>query len=135
MKYIIITGASKGIGRAAALQFAKKGAHLFLSARSSLEELVPLIEKQGASVSAFQADLSVSGEADKMMEAAIEEMRQSTLEEAVLINNAGMVDPVGPAASIKVKKYQSIWSLICQHRLYVPHILSKVWRKRVFLRL
>lgn len=101
MKYIIITGASKGIGRAAAMQFAKKGAHLFLSARSSLEELVPLIEKQGASVSAFQADLSVSGEADKMMEAAIEEMRQSTLEEAVLINNAGMVDPVGPAASYK----------------------------------
>lgn len=101
MKYIIITGASKGIGRAAALQFAKKGTHLFLSARSSLEDLVPLIEEKGATVSVFQADLSISGEADKMMEAAEQEISRDNPKEAVLINNAGMVDPVGPSTSYR----------------------------------
>ncbi len=45
--------------------------------------------------------MSISGEADKMMEAAEQEISRENPEEAVLINNAGMVDPVGPSASYR----------------------------------
>ena len=38
-KYALITGASRGIGRACALRFAREGWHVFLNCRSSLEEL------------------------------------------------------------------------------------------------
>lgn len=39
MKSVLITGASRGIGRACALRFAREGWHVFLNCRSSLEEL------------------------------------------------------------------------------------------------
>lgn len=38
-KYALITGASRGIGRACALRFAREGWHVFLNCRSSLDEL------------------------------------------------------------------------------------------------
>ncbi len=39
VKYVLVTGASRGIGRACALRFAEEGLHVFLNCRSSLEEL------------------------------------------------------------------------------------------------
>ncbi|MBM6947965.1 elongation factor P 5-aminopentanone reductase [Mordavella massiliensis] len=39
VKYVLVTGASRGIGRACALRFAKEGWHVFLNCRSSLDEL------------------------------------------------------------------------------------------------
>lgn len=39
MKSVLITGASRGIGRACALRFAREGWHVFLNCRSSLKEL------------------------------------------------------------------------------------------------
>ena len=39
VKYVLVTGASRGIGRACALRFAEEGWHVFLNCRSSLEEL------------------------------------------------------------------------------------------------
>ncbi len=38
-KYVLVTGSSRGIGRAAALKFAAQGFHVFLNCRRSLEEL------------------------------------------------------------------------------------------------
>ena len=39
VKYVLVTGASRGIGRACALRFAEEGWHVFLNCRSSLDEL------------------------------------------------------------------------------------------------
>ncbi|HJA43809.1 MAG TPA: 3-oxoacyl-ACP reductase FabG [Candidatus Dorea stercoravium] len=44
-KYALITGASRGIGRACALRFAREGWHVFLNCRSSLEELEEVQEE------------------------------------------------------------------------------------------
>lgn len=38
-KYILVTGASRGIGKACAIRFAREGWHVFLNCRSSIEEL------------------------------------------------------------------------------------------------
>ena len=38
-KYILVTGASRGIGRSIALKFAREGYHVFLNCRTSLNEL------------------------------------------------------------------------------------------------
>jgi NAD(P)-dependent dehydrogenase (short-subunit alcohol dehydrogenase family) len=86
-KTVVITGASSGIGRAAALKIAKAGGIPILVARSmdKLEELKQEIEDGGGTAYAYSADLSdtdaIDGLVDQMMgdHAAID----------ILVNNAG----------------------------------------------
>jgi NAD(P)-dependent dehydrogenase (short-subunit alcohol dehydrogenase family) len=59
-KVALITGATSGIGRAAAILFASEGAKVVAVGRRKQkgEELVSLIKKQGGEASFFQADVS-----------------------------------------------------------------------------
>ena len=87
-KTVLITGASSGIGRAAALDLAKRGAHLILVARSadSLHALADEIRgKHSVSVAVIPADLGQPGAAAKLMTA----VDAAGLAVDVLINNAG----------------------------------------------
>ncbi len=89
MKNVLITGASGGIGRAAALVFAEQGWGVALhcyngiqSARETAEE----IQFQGGSAEVFQADLREERDVEAMFDAA--EQRFGFLE--ALVNNAGV---------------------------------------------
>lgn len=84
----LITGASSGIGKALADEFAKDGYHLVLAARSvdKLEALADVIRQQhGVSVTVIKADLESNAGA-KDLHAAIK-AKQITL--TALVNNAG----------------------------------------------
>lgn len=71
---VVITGASSGIGRAAAHAFAKDGARLVLAARSieSLHEVAAECAKRGAQVITVPTDISVESAAENLMRAAAE---------------------------------------------------------------
>ncbi|GAA3979723.1 SDR family NAD(P)-dependent oxidoreductase [Mucilaginibacter dorajii] len=89
-EYALITGASKGIGRAIALLLAQKGYNLLLVARSAneLENLTTLVKSQ-YSVEAtyyYVADLSVSGTASQIAEW----IKTLNVPVSILINNAGL---------------------------------------------
>ncbi|MFO0663011.1 MAG: SDR family NAD(P)-dependent oxidoreductase [Polyangiaceae bacterium] len=60
MKHVFLTGASSGIGHAIALEYAAKGAHLYVAARreKELTSLVSRIEKSGGSATAVPLDVS-----------------------------------------------------------------------------
>ncbi|MBA2943713.1 3-ketoacyl-ACP reductase [Paenibacillus sp. CGMCC 1.16610] len=84
----IITGAGKGIGKAAAITLAKEGVHLGLVARShaDLESLQQeLTSTYGIKVSIATADISKRTEAVRAVELLIEEL--GSLD--ILLNNAG----------------------------------------------
>ena len=88
-KHVLITGASRGIGRACALAFSRAGFHVFLNCRNSvaaLEELSQELTAIGASCTVVPGDV---GNPDAVREIF------STIESLcpgldVLVNNAGI---------------------------------------------
>ncbi|WP_035293000.1 3-oxoacyl-[acyl-carrier-protein] reductase [Clostridium sp. KNHs214] len=88
-KNAIVTGASRGIGRAIALKLAEKGANIVINYRSNkekAEELVKEIEAKGVKALAIEGDVSIFSEAESMINKAFEKLGSVD----ILVNNAGI---------------------------------------------
>jgi short-subunit dehydrogenase len=103
-KNIIVTGASSGIGRAAAQLLARQGARVALVARSR-EALEELSHELAGSV-VIAADLSRAGEASRM----IAEAQHALGAIDVLVNNAGR-GIYGQVEKVDLKTYEDVWHL------------------------
>lgn len=88
-KTVVITGASRGIGAATARHFAALGANVVLAARSS-KDIDELAQKIGKAALAIPCDVSDPAHVEKMMNVAVDHF--GTVD--ILINNAGIIDPV-----------------------------------------
>ena len=89
MKNVLITGASRGIGAACARIFAENGFRVFINYFKSsecAEQLCSELRKNGADAFTFCADVSNSGQVDKMMS----EISARFGGVDILINNAGI---------------------------------------------
>ncbi|BAC09054.1 3-oxoacyl-[acyl-carrier-protein] reductase [Thermosynechococcus vestitus] len=85
----IVTGASRGIGRAIALELAKEGATVVVNYARSAEaalEVVQRIEQQGGTAIAIAADVSVPEQVDTLVAKTVETYGRVD----VLVNNAGI---------------------------------------------
>ncbi|MCB2290403.1 3-oxoacyl-[acyl-carrier-protein] reductase [Clostridium sp. CS001] len=88
-KTAVITGASRGIGRAIAIKLAKLGVNIVVNYRNSYEavqEVVKEIQDLGASALAVQCDISSYSDVENMMKKSVEEF--GTID--ILVNNAGI---------------------------------------------
>jgi 3-oxoacyl-[acyl-carrier protein] reductase len=87
-KVVLITGASRGLGRALAIRLAKEGVKLALLARTKkdLESTRKLVTKLGADCEVFVCDVSD----EKQVKRAIKKVVGSFKKIDVLINNAGI---------------------------------------------
>ncbi|EAQ26152.1 MULTISPECIES: SDR family oxidoreductase [unclassified Roseovarius] len=90
-KCVLITGASKGIGAAAARVFAAAGANVALAARNG-DAIAELAGDIGPSAIAIPCDVSRYWE----IEAAIAACHTAFGQLDVLINNAGVIEPIAP---------------------------------------
>jgi NAD(P)-dependent dehydrogenase (short-subunit alcohol dehydrogenase family) len=93
-KVAIITGASKGIGRALALCFAEAGASVVCAARSTdlVHETATLVEKAGGRAIAVTCDAAQEDDVKRMITDSVRAFGKIT----TLINNAGDGGPTKP---------------------------------------
>ena len=103
-KLVLITGASSGIGRAAALQFAKQGANLVLVARNKdkLNQVAEELKKFHISIQVFRCDVSKKSEVEKMSKTILE--KSDSID--ILVNNAGFAI-YGPVSKLSIEEIES----------------------------
>jgi len=89
-KTVLITGASRGIGKAAAYAFAQAGANVALLARS-VDEIATIAGDIGEKALAIPCDVSRFAEVAAAVAATVDTFGGLD----VFIGNAGMVDPIG----------------------------------------
>jgi 3-oxoacyl-[acyl-carrier protein] reductase len=85
----VVSGASRGIGRAIALDLAKEGASIIVNYNSTAkgaEEVVAEIEKMGGQAKAVKANIGQADEAQALIQAAIDNFEKID----ILVNNAGI---------------------------------------------
>lgn len=105
-KTILVTGASSGIGAAAALLFAAEGANVVLGARREplLEDIARQITKRGGNAAYLAGDVRSEAYADAMVDLAIRRFGQ--LDGA--FNNAGILGELGPATQMPVANWHEV---------------------------
>lgn len=88
-KTVIVTGAGKGIGRAAAMRFAAEGAHILAADLDAglLDETLGLIRQRGGKGSACQLDVTRWPEVQGMVDRALQEFGRVD----VLVTSAGIL--------------------------------------------
>lgn len=88
-KVAVVTGASRGIGRAIALKLADEGAKVVVNysgSQAKAEEVVATIQENGGEAVAVQASVSKTEEVSALMDAAVKTF--GSLD--ILVNNAGI---------------------------------------------
>jgi NAD(P)-dependent dehydrogenase (short-subunit alcohol dehydrogenase family) len=105
----LVTGASRGIGRAIALELARAGAHVLALARTqgALEELDDEIRGLGSEATLVPCDVKDYPALDRLG-AAIHE-RWKKLD--IFVGNAGMLGPVTPLAHVDPKQWDDVFAV------------------------
>ena len=105
----LVTGASRGIGRAIALQLAEAGAEVvvnYASSADAAEQVVSAITAAGGSAYALKADVSQEDQVEQLMAAVLEKSGRID----VLINNAGITRD-GLLMRMKTPDWQAVLDL------------------------
>ena len=105
-KVALITGGSRGIGRAIAIAYARQGASVFVCARgeADLNRAVDEIRSANGKAHGWIGDVGDAGQATDIVKAALEHFGKLD----VLVNNASAVGPRVPIAQYPVQAWEEV---------------------------
>jgi NADP-dependent 3-hydroxy acid dehydrogenase YdfG len=114
-KVALVTGASSGIGEAAALALAAAGATVVVSARRAdrLRDLVARIEAAGGTALALQSDVAVEADAFKAVEDTVARFGRID----ILVNSAGVIQS-GGVESLSLDEWRRVIDINLMGTLY-----------------
>lgn len=124
----IVTGASRGIGRAVALALASEGASVVVNYAKSSEaaqQVVAEIVDAGSSALALAADVSKADQVDALLDAVMEKWGRVD----VLVNNAGITRD-GLLLRMKPEDWQAVIDLNLTGVFLCTRVVSKVMLKQ-----
>ncbi len=126
-KVALVTGASSGIGAATAIELAKAGATVALSARRAdrLAGLVAQIEAAGGKALALAGDMAVEADAIRAVEDTVAKLGRID----ILINSAGIMQ-AGGIEGADLAEFRRVYAINVFGTLYtcaaaVPHMLEQ----------
>ena len=127
-KTVLVTGASRGIGKACALAFAQKGYHVFINSRKSLDALKKVEEMITASGGTCTCVPGDAGSPDDVRR-IFETIRQEKEGLDVLVNNAG-ISYIGLLTDMTDDDWDSVISTNLSSAFYcsraaLPYMVSK----------
>jgi len=124
----LITGASRGIGEAAARSLAKYGAKVVLAARSAgdIERIAAEINDAGGSARAMTCDVSDYADVAKTVQAAVDAFGSID----ILVNNAGVIEPIARIEASDPEAWGKVIDINVKGvynglRAVAPHMLEK----------
>lgn len=127
-KCVLITGASRGIGRACAIRFARAGFHVFINCKTSIEQLEQLkseLDSLHTSCTIVPGDAGCSED----VRAIFQIINRSAGGLDVLVNNAG-ISYIGLLTDMTDQDWDSILSANLSSAFYccraaIPHMISQ----------
>jgi 3-oxoacyl-[acyl-carrier protein] reductase len=105
-KIALVTGSSRGVGRAVALGFAKQGANVvvnYTSNENAANEVVEIIQSMGGKAIAVKADVAQKAEVENLVNSAIDTFGRLD----ILVNNAGFTRP-----AMMIKMTEDQWDQV-----------------------
>jgi len=127
-KVALVTGSSRGIGKAIALAFAKEGAKVmvnYTSNEKAANEVLETIQKMGGQAKVFKADVAKKADAQALVQATVDAFGGLD----ILVNNAGFTRP-----AMMLKMTEEQWNAVLDIHLKgaflctqaaAPHMIAK----------
>lgn len=94
MKYIIITGASRGLGEAITHKLISPNNYLFCISRKQNSELLDIAKIHDANLEYYEYDLNLAEKVESVIDNIFNKIDTSNIESISLINNAGLISPI-----------------------------------------
>jgi len=118
-KIALVTGSSRGVGRAVALGFAKEGARIvvnYTSNEKAANEVVDAAKSMGSEAIAIKADVARKSDAENLVQAGIDTFGRLD----ILVNNAGFTRP-----AMMIKMTEEQWDQVVDIHLKGAFLCSQ----------
>ena len=118
-KTAVVTGSSRGVGRAVALDFAKNGAKVvvnYTASAQAADDVVAQIKSMGSDAIAVKADVAQKSDAQQLVDSAVDTWGRLD----ILVNNAGFTRP-----ALMVKMTEEQWDQVVDIHLKGAFLCSQ----------